>query len=102
MSTKLNVVTAAFALAVASLSGGGSALAECNGQWLRIHRGMMQCYFLPTVSGGRVTGLQEHMNIRRGAGAVIGGASPGSSSAPCRYLPSVVNGHLIGSRLVCG
>ena len=80
MSIKLTLVTAALALAVASLSAQDAAVAGswCNGQWHRNARGMDQCYYLPTVSGGRVTGLQQHVNFRpfgRG-GAVIGGVSP--------------------------
>ena len=67
MSIKLNLATAAFALAVASLSAQGSAVAQsrCDGQWHTFYRSTrtFQCYYLPTVAGGRVTGLQQHMNL---------------------------------------
>ena len=101
---KLNLATAAFALAVASLFAQGSAVAQssCNGQWQRTVHGNVQCYYLPTVSNGRVTGLQEHLNIhfnRPGIGAVIG---QGRSSMPCRYLPTVAGGRVTGTHQVCG
>jgi hypothetical protein len=79
MSIKPNLATAAFVVAVASLSAQDAAFADmCNGQWFRNSRGMVQCYYLPTVSDGRVTGLQVHVNNRpwnRG-GAAVGGVSP--------------------------
>jgi hypothetical protein len=97
MPIKLNLATAAFALAVVSLSAQGSALAGpgCDGQWIRTARGMVQCYYLPTVSGRRVTGLEEHIHWARSGGAVIGSKS-------CRYLPTVAGGRVVGTHQVCG
>ena len=94
---KLNLATAAFALAVASLFAQGSAVAQssCNGQWQRTVHGNVQCYYLPTVSNGRVTGLQQHVNRRWIGGAAIGGGN-------CRYLPTVAGGRVVGSHQVCG
>ena len=96
MSIKFNLATAAFALAVASLSAQGSAVAgpACNGQWVHNAAGWVQCYYLPTVSGGRVTGLEQRVNWSN-AGAAIG-------SRACRYLPTVVGGRVVGSHQVCG
>ena len=95
---KLNLATAAFAVAAASLFAQGSAVAApyCNGQWHHTGRGMTQCYYLPTVSDGRVTGLQAHVNRRWSGGAVIGGGGN------CRYLPTVAGGRVVGSHQVCG
>jgi len=97
-NSRLNLATAAFALAVASLFAQGTAVAGpgCNGQWTRTVHGMVQCYYLPTVSNGSVTGLQQHVNRRWSGGAVIGGGGN------CRYLPSVAGGRVVGSHLVCG
>ena len=73
MSIKLNLAAAALALAAASLSHQGSAVAGpiCNGQWQRTVSGMVQCYYLPTVSDGRVTGLQLHGNVHHWYGPVV-------------------------------
>ena len=75
MSIKLKLAVAVFALAAASLSVQGTALAEaaCNGTWYKSLGGryFWQCYYLPTVANGRVTGLDQHINhhvCRRVAG----------------------------------
>jgi hypothetical protein len=103
MSIKLILATAIVA-AAATLSALGAATAQsvCNGTVRHIGRVTTQCYYLPTVSNGRVTGLQEHLNIhfnRPGIGAVIG---QGRSSMPCRYLPTVAGGRVTGTHQVCG
>ena len=59
---------AAFAIA-SSLVSGSAAAAGCDGSWqpLRARNGAVlsrQCYFLPTVSNGRVTGLEFKQNFR--------------------------------------
>jgi hypothetical protein len=79
---------AAFAIA-STLGAGPAAAAVCDGSW---HGGgarsydprtgdvrQAQCYYLPTVSNGRVTGLEFKQNFRWVkplGGAVIGGAQP--------------------------
>jgi hypothetical protein len=80
MSIKLNLAAAALALAAASLSCQASAAPGpiCNGQWQRTVSGMLQCYYLPTVSDGRVTGLQLHGNVHHWSGVVV---PPGRSRA---------------------
>jgi hypothetical protein len=74
---------AAFAIAI-SFSSGPAAAATCDGSWQPV-RGRWgavvssQCYYLPTVSNGRVTGLEFKQNVRRAqpvGGAVVGGAQP--------------------------
>jgi hypothetical protein len=86
MSIKLNLVAAAFALAAASLSGQGTALAgqACNGTWHQYLGGhyYYQCYYLPTVANGRVTGLAKYVN-----------------ATVCRRIATSGPHH--GSRVVC-
>jgi hypothetical protein len=82
---------ATLVLAVASLFGAGQAnAAVCDGTIRPTHMGRIyQCYYLPTVSNGRVTGLQKEVNYsgtpfnnpygryehpNGHAGAIIGGA----------------------------
>jgi hypothetical protein len=80
----INFKTAVLALGVASLFGAGQAnAADCNRSeqlagW-RMGRSV-QCYYLPTVSNGRVTGLQKEVSYGPhdrpyggSGGAVIGG-----------------------------
>jgi hypothetical protein len=104
MSTKLDLATAAFALAVASLAAPSSALAQsrCDGQWhTSVHSPRTyQCYYLPTVAGGRVTGVAQHMNLGPDPRAWHHGW--GQSSSSCRYLPTVAGGRVVGSHQVCG
>ena len=65
MSIKFNLATAAIAIALASLSTQGSAVARanCNGTVYHYAHTSWQCYYLPTVANGRVTGLQRHINF---------------------------------------
>jgi hypothetical protein len=63
--SKSIITAAAFAVGLASLFGQGAAMAEprCNGSVHRTWGGTIQCYYLPTVANGRVTGLQEQVNF---------------------------------------
>src|SRR3954452_22912655 len=92
---------AALALVAASLFGTEQANAGgCDGSVQQQRNGRtIQCYYLPTVSNGRVDGLQQHVNHGGtyvspwGPGATIGGG--------VGYYPPVRN-HLgmIGARIV--
>jgi hypothetical protein len=104
------IIAAAFAVGFASLFGQGAATADpyCNGTVHRFQRGTVQCYYLPTVANGRVTGVQERTNVKLDYygphngphyGPAIGGAAIGSTS--CRFLPTVVNGRVTGTHQVC-
>jgi hypothetical protein len=67
-----------FAVLASALSFSASAdAATCDGSWTRAHghRLEKQCYYLPTVSNGRVTGLELKTNYRlpQTPGATIGG-----------------------------
>jgi hypothetical protein len=60
---------------VFALGSGEAAAAVCNGTWQTIHSSagvQLQCYYLPTVSNGRVTGLAYKQNVRPIPGASIG------------------------------
>jgi hypothetical protein len=79
----INLKAAALALGVASLFGAGTANAACDGSVQTMHNGRtVQCYYLPTVTNGRISG--EHMQVNYGGtfsnpyghpGAIIGGAT---------------------------
>jgi hypothetical protein len=72
--TKPAALTFAVLASVLSFSASADA-ATCDGTWTRTHghRLEKQCYYLPTVSNGRVTGLELETNYRRvPSGAVIG------------------------------
>jgi hypothetical protein len=80
----ISLKAAALALGVASLFGGGTAnAAVCDGTVQHTHMNRtFQCYYLPTVSNGRVTGLQKVVNngvipYGRVTGAANGGAFGG-------------------------
>src|SRR4051794_15074948 len=68
---------AMLAFGVATLLSAGQASAEtCDGSVQSNHRGITrQCYYLPTVSNGRVTGLQKEVNY--GGNLPYGGYSGG-------------------------
>jgi hypothetical protein len=82
----INFKAATLALTVASLFGAGQAnAAACDGTvQTGFHGRTTQCYYLPTVSNGRVTGLQKEVNFRgytnpyggHSGGAIIGGGYP--------------------------
>jgi hypothetical protein len=78
---------AAFAIAI-SLGSSPAAAATCDGSWQTPHVGIRnghylqtQCYYLPTVSNGRVTGLEYKQNLRW---VPIRGAAIGTGQPP-RY-----------------
>ena len=79
-STKLTALTFA-ALAFALSFAAPASAATCDGTWVRTagHRLEKQCYYLPTISNGRVTGLELKTNYRQpkpAPGAIIGGSYP--------------------------
>lgn len=83
--TNFNAAALAFAVLASGLSFGSASAnaAACDGTWARSygHRLEKQCYYLPTVSNGRVTGLELKTNYRLpqpAPGAVIGGVVPPS------------------------
>jgi hypothetical protein len=56
----------------------------------------------PRDSAGRVTGLQQHMYIRSaGQPWHHGWGSPANGQMPCRDLPTIVGGRVVGSHQVC-
>lgn len=71
-----------FAVLASTLSLGSAHAATCDGTWSSVgHRANLQkqCYYLPTVSNGRVTGLELKENyrwLRPQPGAVIGNVNP--------------------------
>ena len=90
----INFKVAALALGVASLFGAGPAnAAGCDGSVQQQRNGRtIQCYYLPTVSNGRVDGLQQHVNHGGtyvspwGPGATIGrGGGGGGYYPPVRH-----------------
>jgi hypothetical protein len=82
----ITLKAAALALGVASLFGAGTANAACDGSiQTGFHGRTTQCYYLPTVSNGRVTGLQKEVVFhgytnpyggQYGRGGIIGGGFP--------------------------
>ena len=73
MSIKINLAITTLALGIASISGSNAAHAQqiCDNTWH--HAGGIvspagpistKCYYLPTVSNGRVTGLQKQVQFR--------------------------------------
>jgi hypothetical protein len=92
----INLKAATLAIAAASLFGAGAANAACDGSiQTGFHGRTTQCYYLPTVSNGRVTGLQKEVVFRgytnpygggqSGGGAVIGGG--GGFYPPVHHRP---------------
>jgi hypothetical protein len=75
-------------ISVISFGSGAADAATCDGSWSRDGRRLeKQCYYLPTVSNGRVTGLQLEQNYRQykpvpHPGAVIGGVVPHGGYGP--------------------
>lgn len=80
--TKLTALTFAAFVSVISFGSGAADAATCDGSWARDGRRLeKQCYYLPTISNGRVTGVQLEQNYRQyqpemHPGAVIGGPVP--------------------------
>ena len=79
---------AMLALGVASLFGAGQAnAANCDGSVQQMRGGRtVQCYYLPTVSNGRISGEQKVVNYggtdNRYGGGHAGGAIIGGSGYP--------------------
>ena len=76
----LTVLTFAALASAISLGSGPASASGCDGTWMysRNHR-QVQCYYLPTVSNGRVTGLVRYDNTRDPPGrpgAIIGNTYP--------------------------
>ena len=74
----ITLKAAALALGVASLFGAGTANAACDGSVQTMHNGRtIQCYYLPTVTNGRISG--EHMQVNYGGtfSNPYGGGHPG-------------------------
>ena len=82
----ISLKAAALALGAASLFGAGTAnAAVCDGTVQHTHMNRTyQCYYLPTVSNGRISGEQKVVNYGgtdnryggQGRGAVIGNYPP--------------------------
>jgi hypothetical protein len=91
MSIKFSLAAAIVAGAAAlSMHGSAAAQSFCNGTVRHFPRVSSQCYYLPTVSDGRVTGLQKHVNIWMNSGP------------RCRSVPIFTgSGRSLGSRTVC-
>jgi hypothetical protein len=78
-SAALSVAVLASAFTFGAVSANA---ATCDGSWNTVgHRANLQkqCYYLPTVSNGRVTGVELQQNYRwlkPQPGAVIGNVNP--------------------------
>lgn len=76
----ITLKAAALALGVASLFGAGTANAACDGSVQQLHNGRtVQCYYLPTVTNGRVSGLQKQVNYGGSFNNPYGGGHPGGA-----------------------
>ena len=78
--TKLTALTFAALASAISLGPSPASASGCDGTWMysRNHR-QVQCYFLPTVSNGRVPGLALNVHTRdpgQRPGAIIGNGHP--------------------------
>jgi hypothetical protein len=99
MSLKTIFAAAALAASLSALFGAMPAAAtdsSCDGTVRHYRSATVQCYYLPTVSNGRVTGLQEHINFGFNRGG-NGGAVIGTSN--CHDVPLVVGGRTISHRV---
>jgi hypothetical protein len=88
----INFKAAMLALGAASLFGAGQAnAAPCDGTvQTGFHGRTTQCYYLPTVSNGRITGLQKQVNYggyTNPYGGNSGGATIGGDYPPVRHRP---------------
>jgi hypothetical protein len=100
MSLKTIFAAAVLAASLSASFGATPAAAAnpaCDGTVRHYARATVQCYYLPTVNNGRVTGLQEHINIDANPSG-RGGAVIGKSN--CRDVSVVVGGHT-STRKVC-
>jgi hypothetical protein len=81
--TKPTALTFAAFITVMSLGSGAADAATCDGSWARNGRGLeRQCYYLPTVSNGRVTGLQLEQNYRQSKPDTHPGVVPHNGYGP--------------------
>jgi uncharacterized membrane protein len=80
--TKPAALTFAVFAAALSFGAGSASAATCDGTWSRAHghRLEKQCYYLPTVSNGRVTGLELKTNYRNAQ-------TPGAAWGPPVVIP---------------
>ena len=85
----INFKVAALVLGVASLFGAGPAnAAGCDGSVQQQRNGRtIQCYYLPTVSNGRVDGLQKQVNYGGSFNNPYGGGHPGAVIGGNGYPP---------------
>jgi hypothetical protein len=78
--TRLTALTIAVLGAAMTIGASQADAATCDGSWARDGRRLeKQCYYLPTVANGRVTGVTLEQNYRHydpkpGPGAIIGGS----------------------------
>jgi hypothetical protein len=104
MSSTIKFAAAALLAGLAASFGSGPAAAgqSCDGTVQLYPGGVVQCYYLPTVSNGRVTGLQEHINfsLNRGNSTPRGAIIGGGGGSNCRNVPIVIGGHTI-NHVVC-
>lgn len=104
MSSTIKFAAAALIAGLAASFGSGEAAAgqACDGTVRHYPGGIVQCYYLPTVSDGRVTGLQEHINfgLNRGESTPRGAIIGGGGGSNCHNVPIVVGGRTI-NHMVC-
>jgi hypothetical protein len=74
----ITLKAAALALAVASLLSAGTANAACDGSvQTGFHGRTTQCWYVPTVSNGRINGMQKEVVFRGYTNPYGGGHSGG-------------------------
>jgi hypothetical protein len=73
MSRFAKLAALALVVSASALSLGASpaSAALCDGTWRTVGTQMMQCYYLPTVTNGRVSGLSLHRNFAPLGGPVV-------------------------------
>ena len=80
MSRQIKFAAAALAVGIVTSFIATPAAAACDGTVHHGWGGSVRCYYLPTVSNGRVTGVEKHLSFQpnsdRPGGAVIGAAKP--------------------------
>jgi len=68
--TKFAALSLAAVASALSFSAPANA-ALCDGTWRTVGTQKMQCYYLPTVTNGRVSGLNFHRNFAPLGGPVV-------------------------------
>ena len=83
----ITLKAAALALGVASLFGAGTANAACDGSvQTGFHGRTTQCWYVPTVSNGRINGMRKEVVFRGYTNPYGGGgAAIGSNGNPVIY-----------------